>query len=120
MPFPKTGGVRLLGNPTALDRVIQQATAQVLALIWDFTFSEFSYGFRPKHSQADAIRQYRKYVHAGLRYVIDIDLAKFFDRVNHDRLMARRATRVKDKRVLKLVRKFLTSEDDQAVQRADT
>jgi group II intron reverse transcriptase/maturase len=107
--IPKPGGVRLLGIPAALDRVIQQATAQVLAQIWDYTFSEYSYGFRPKRSQADAIRQYREYVRAGLRYVIDIDLAKFFDRVNHDRLMARLATRVKDKRVLKLVRRFLTS-----------
>jgi RNA-directed DNA polymerase len=103
--IPKPGGVRLLGIPTALDRVIQQATAQVLAQIWDYTFSEYSYGFRPCRSQADAIRQYRQYVRAGRRYVIDIDLAKFFDRVNHDRLMARLA----DKRVLKLVRGFLTS-----------
>ena len=107
--IPKPGGVRLLGIPAAVDRVIQQATAQVLAQIWDYTFSECSYGFRPGRSQADAIRKYRKYVNAGLRYVIDIDLAKFFDRVNHDRLMSRLATRVKDKRVLKLVRRFLTS-----------
>jgi group II intron reverse transcriptase/maturase len=107
--IPKPGGVRLLGIPAAVDRVIQQATAQVLAQIWDYTFSECSYGFRPGRSQADAIRKYREYVNAGLRYVIDIDLAKFFDRVNHDRLMSRLATRVKDKRVLKLVRRFLTS-----------
>ena len=103
------GGVRLLGIPTALDRAIQQATAQVLNQIWDHTFSESSFGFRPNRSQHDAIRQYREYVRAGLRYVVDIDLSKFFDRVNHDRLMARLATRIKDKRVLKLIRSFLTS-----------
>jgi RNA-directed DNA polymerase len=107
--IPKPGGVRLLGIPTVLDRVIQQAVAQVLNLIWDHTFSEYSYGFRPNRSQHDAMRQYREYVRSGLRYVVDIDLSKFFDRVNHDRLMARLATRVKDKRVLKLVRCFLVS-----------
>jgi len=103
------GGVRLLGIPTVLDRVIQQAVAQVLTRIWDHTFSEMSFGFRPKRSQHDAIRQYREYVRSGLRYVVDIDLSKFFDRVNHDRLMARLATRIEDKRVLKLIRNFLTS-----------
>jgi RNA-directed DNA polymerase len=107
--IPKPGGVRLLGIPTVLDRVIQQAVAQVLTQIWDHTFSEYSYGFRPERSAHDAIRQYREYVRVGLRYVIDIDLSKFFDRVNHDRLMARLATRIKDKRVLKLIRSFLTS-----------
>lgn len=107
--IPKPGGVRLLGIPTVLDRVIQQATAQVLTLIWDHTFSENSFGFRPERSQHDAIRRYREYVAAGNRYVIDIDLSKFFDRVNHDRLLSRLATRIKDKRVLKLIRSFLTS-----------
>jgi RNA-directed DNA polymerase len=107
--IPKPGGVRLLGIPTVLDRVIQQATAQVLTLIWDHTFSEYSFGFRPERSAHDAIGQYREYVRLGLRYMVDIDLAKFFDRVNHDRLMARLATRIKDKRVLKLIRSFLTS-----------
>ncbi len=107
--IPKPGGVRLLGIPTALDRVIQQAVSQVLTNIWDHTFSESSYGFRPERSAHDAIRQCREYVRAGLRYVIDIDLSKFFDRVNHDRLMSRLATRIKDKRVLKLIRSFLTS-----------
>jgi len=87
------GGVRLLGIPTVLDRVIQQATAQVLTAIWDHTFSETSFGFRPNRSQHDAIRQYREYVRQGYRYVVDIDLSKFFDRVNHDRLLARLATR---------------------------
>jgi RNA-directed DNA polymerase len=107
--IPKPGGVRLLGIPTVLDRVIQQATAQVLTLIWDYTFSEYSFGFRPERSAHDAIGQYREYVRSGLRYIVDIDLAKFFDRVNHDRLMARLAIRIKDKRVLKLIRSFLTS-----------
>lgn len=103
------GGVRLLGIPTVLDRVIQQAVGQVVSRIWDHTFSEMSFGFRPKRSQHDAIRQYREYVRAGFRYVVDIDLSKFFDRVNHDRLLARLATRIKDKRVLKLIRSFLTA-----------
>ncbi len=103
------GGVRLLGIPTVLDRVIQQATAQILTAIWDHTFSETSFGFRPKRSQHGAMRQYREYVRQGYRYVLDIDLSKFFDRVNHDRLMARLATRVNDKRVLKLIRSFLTA-----------
>jgi len=108
IPKPE-GGIRLLGIPTVLDRVIQQAVAQVLTGIWDHTFSEMSFGFRPKCSQHKAIRQYREYVRSGAKYVIDIDLSKFFDRVNHDRLMARLATRIKDKRVLKLIRSFLTS-----------
>jgi RNA-directed DNA polymerase len=108
--IPKPGGgIRLLGIPTVLDRVIQQAVAQVLNRIWDHTFSECSYGFRPGRSQHDAIRQYRAYVRSGLRFVVDIDLSKFFDRVNHDRLMARLATRIEDKRVLKLIRSFLTA-----------
>ena len=108
IPKPE-GGIRLLGIPTVLDRVIQQAVAQILTRIWDHTFSEMSFGFRPKHSQHDAIRQYREYVRSGLKYVVDLDLSKFFDRVNHDRLMARLATRIKDKRVLRLIRSFLTS-----------
>jgi RNA-directed DNA polymerase len=108
IPKPE-GGVRLLGIPTVLDRAIQQAVAQVLTRIWDHTFSEMSFGFRPQRSQHDAIRQYREYVRQGFKYVVDIDISKFFDRVNHDRLMARLATRIKDKRVLKLIRSFLTS-----------
>ena len=107
--IPKPGGVRMLGIPTVLDRVIQQAVAQVLGMIWDYTFSDYSYGFRPELSQHDAIYQYREYVRSGYRYVIDIDLSKFFDRVHHDRLMSRLATRIKDKRVLKLIRSFLTA-----------
>ena len=107
--IPKPGGVRLLGIPTVLDRVIQQAVAQVLNQIWDHTFSEYSFGFRLNRSQHDAIRQYREYVRSGKRFVVDIDLSKFFDRVNHDRLMSRLATRIKDKRVLLLIRSFLTA-----------
>ncbi|MFP4351165.1 MAG: reverse transcriptase domain-containing protein [Desulfococcaceae bacterium] len=106
--IPKPGGVRLLGIPTVLDRVIQQNVAQVLNRIWEPVFSEHSFGFRPGRSQHDAIREYRDYVKSGLRFVVDIDLSKFFDRVNHDRLMARLATRIQDKRVLKLIRSFLT------------
>ncbi len=103
------GGVRLLGIPTVLDRVIQQAANQVLTEIWDYTFSTSSHGFRRNRSQHGAMRQYREYVKSGLRVVVDIDLSKFFDRVNHDRLLARLATRIKDKRVLLLIRRFLTS-----------
>ena len=107
--IPKPGGVRLLGIPSVLDRAIQQAVAQKFNRIWDHTFSEYSFGFRPKRSAHDAMRKHREYVQSGLRYVVDIDLSKFFDRVNHDRLLARLATRVKDKRVLKLIRSFLNS-----------
>ena len=108
--IPKeNGGVRLLGIPTVLDRLIQQAIAQVLSVIWEHTFSEFSYGFRPGRSAHMAIEQARQYVEAGYTYVVDIDLSKFFDRVNHDRLMSRLATRIQDKRVLKLIRAYLNS-----------
>lgn len=103
------GGVRLLGIPTVIDRLIQQATAQVLTAIWDHTFSEYSYAFRPERSQQMAIRQARCYVQDGYTYVVDIDLSKFFDRVHHDRLMNRLATRIGDKRVLKLIRAYLNS-----------
>jgi len=108
--IPKeSGGVRLLGIPTALDRLIQQAAAQALSPLWDHTFSERSYGFRPGRSAHMAIGQAREYVEAGFAYVVDIDLSKFFDRVNHDRLMMRLAARVRDKRVLKLIRAYLSS-----------
>jgi RNA-directed DNA polymerase len=103
------GGVRLLGIPTVLDRLIQQAVAQVLQAIWDHTFSEFSYGFRPGRSQKMAIEKCRCYVEEGYTHTVDIDLAKFFDRVNHDRLLSRMAQRVHDKRMLKLIRRFLNS-----------
>jgi RNA-directed DNA polymerase len=108
--IPKeNGGIRLLGIPTVLDRLIQQAIAQVLSVIWEPTFSEFSYGFRPALSAHMAIEQARQYVEAGYTYVVDIDLSKFFDRVNHDRLMARLATRIQDRRVLELIRAYLNS-----------
>ena len=107
--IPKEGGVRLLGIPATLDRLIQQAVAQALTPIWDPTFSESSHGFRPERSCHSAMRQYQEYVQAGQRVIVDIDLSKFFDRVNHDRLLSRLATRIKDKRVLKLIRKFLES-----------
>ena len=110
MEIPKeSGGVRLLGIPTALDRLIQQAVAQALSPLWEPTFSERSYGFRPGRSAHMAVEQAREYVEAGFTYVVDIDLSKFFDRVNHDRLMDRLAKRTRDKRVLKLIRAFLNS-----------
>lgn len=103
------GGIRLLGIPTVLDRMIQQAVAQILQKIWEPEFSQYSYGFRPNRCQHDAIHQVKKYVEEGYRQVVDMDLSKFFDRVNHDRLMSRLATRVPDKRLLKLIRAFLKS-----------
>ena len=103
------GGIRVLGIPSVLDRLIQQATAQVLQKIWDYTFSETSYGFRPGRSQHGAMKRAHKYVKDGCRHVVDMDLSKFFDRVNHDRLMSKLAMKIKDKRVLKLIRKFLTA-----------
>jgi len=103
------GGVRLLGIPTVLDRLLQQATAQVLQAIWDHTFSEFSYGFRPGRSQHMAIRKAQSYIKDGCRWVVDLDLEKFFDRVNHDRLMSRLGSRIRDKRVLKLIGRFQRS-----------
>ncbi len=103
------GGVRLLGIPTALDRLVEQAVAQILQMIWDPVFSNFSFGFRPNKCQHDAIRCAKKYVEEGYRQVVDCDLSKFFDRVHHDRLMSRLSTRVHDKRLLKLIRSFLTA-----------
>ncbi len=103
------GGVRLLGIPTVLDRLMQQATAQVLQAIWDHTFSEASYGFRPGRSPHMAIRTAQSYIKDGCRWVVDLDLEKFFDRVNHDRLMSRLGSRIRDKRVLKLIGRFLRS-----------
>ncbi len=98
------GGVRKLGIPTVLDRFIQQAVMQVLQGRWDRTFSEHSYGFRPQRSAHQAVAQAQQYIAAGHRWVVDLDLEKFFDRVNHDRLMAAVARRVSDKRMLKLIR----------------
>jgi RNA-directed DNA polymerase len=103
------GGVRKLGIPCVIDRFIQQATLQVLQRRWDKTFSENSYGFRPGRSQHQAVKQAQKYVQDGFQYVVDIDLEKFFDKVNHDVLMSRIANRVKDKRLLKLIRSYLNA-----------
>jgi RNA-directed DNA polymerase len=103
------GGVRKLGIPSVLDRFIQQAVLQVLQRRWDPTFSDHSYGFRPGRSAHQAVARAQQYMSEGFRFVVDLDLEKFFDRVNHDRLMARVAQRVSDKRMLKLIRAFLTA-----------
>ena len=103
------GGVRKLGIPTVLDRMIQQAVMQVLQRRWDRTFSEYSYGFRPGRSAHQAVAQAQQYIAEGYRWVVDLDLKKFFDRVCHDKLMAKIAERVGDKRLLKLIRAFLTA-----------
>jgi RNA-directed DNA polymerase len=108
--IPKaSGGVRLLGIPTVLDRLIQQAVMQVLQADWDPTFSETSFGFRPGRSAHQAVEQAQAYIASGHAVVVDIDLEKFFDRVNHDILMGLVAKRVADKRILKLIRGFLTA-----------
>jgi RNA-directed DNA polymerase len=101
------GGTRILGIPTLLDRMIQQAIAQQLMVIYDGTFSESSYGFRPKRKAHQALVQARKYVNEGYSHVVDIDMAQFFDRVNHDYLMNLLSERIKEKRVLKLIHRYL-------------
>jgi len=101
------GGVRKLGIPTVLDRFMQQAVMQVLQDRWDRTFSSNSYGFRPGRSAHQAVEKAQQYIAEGYRVVVDLDLEKFFDRVNHDRLMAKLAERISDKRLLKLIRSFL-------------
>jgi group II intron reverse transcriptase/maturase len=103
------GGVRLLGIPTVLDRFLQQAIAQALTPLYEPIFSDHSYGFRPGRSAHQAIQQAQEYVQEGYEWAVDIDLEKFFDRVNHDMLMARVARVVTDKRVLKLIRAYLNS-----------
>jgi RNA-directed DNA polymerase len=103
------GGVRKLGVPCVVDRLVQQALLQVLQKRWDPTFSEHSYGFRPGRSAHQAVAQAQRYVAEGYSIVVDLDLEKFFDRVNHDGLMARVAARIADKRVLKLIRAFLNA-----------
>jgi RNA-directed DNA polymerase len=108
IPKPE-GGMRQLGIPTVLDRFLQQAVMQVLQEQWDRTFSTHSYGFRPGRSAHQAVAQAQQYVAEGYRWVVDLDLEKFFDRVNHDKLMAAVARRVEDKRVLKLIRAFLNA-----------
>lgn len=108
IPKPN-GGVRKLGIPTAVDRVIQQAILLVLSPEWDATFSDNSFGFRPYRSAHDAVARAQSYLNEGYTWVVDIDLEKFFDRVNHDVLMSRVARRVNDKRLLKLIRAFLNA-----------
>lgn len=103
------GGVRLLGIPTVQDRIIQQAIAQVLTPIFDPEFSEHSYGFRPGRSAKQAVTKARDYIEDGYNWVVDIDLARYFDTVNHDKLMSLAARKIKDKRVLKLIRLYLES-----------
>lgn len=106
--IPKPGGgIRTLGIPTVCDRLIQQAIHQVLSPLWEREFSPHSHGFRPKRSTHDAVKAARAHVAQGQRWVVDIDLEKFFDRVNHDILMARIARRVRDKTLLRLIRRYL-------------
>jgi RNA-directed DNA polymerase len=106
IPKPE-GGVRKLGIPTVVDRFIQQAVLQVLQPQWDPTFSEYSYGFRPGRSAHQAVAKAQQYLRQGSHWVVDIDLEKFFDRVNHDKLMGEVEKRIKDKRVLALIRRYL-------------
>ncbi|WP_311946492.1 group II intron reverse transcriptase/maturase [Halomonas piscis] len=106
IPKPK-GGMRQLGIPTVSDRLIQQALLQVLTPLFDPTFSASSYGYRPRRSARQAVSAMKTHVTVGHRWVVDLDLKAFFDRVNHDLLMARVARRVRDKRVLRLIRRYL-------------
>lgn len=101
------GGVRQLGIPSVIDRIIQQAIYKKLVHVFDLTFSEQSYGFRPRRNTHQAVLQAQRYIQEGYEWVVDIDLEKFFDRVNHDMLMARVARQVKDKKILLLIRRFL-------------
>ncbi len=107
IPKPNGKGARLLGIPTVTDRLIQQALHQILSPMFEGDFSEHSYGFRPGRSAHQAVLAAQSYVTEGKRWVVDLDLEKFFDRVNHDILMSRIAGKVKDKRVLKLIRRYL-------------
>ena len=103
------GGVRLLGIPTVQDRMIQQAIAQVLSKLYEPTFSESSFGFRPNRGAKNAIKQSETYINQGYKWVVDMDLEKFFDKVNHNILMGKLEKKIKDKRLLKLIRKYLES-----------
>lgn len=107
IPKPNGGGKRLLGIPCVLDRFIQQAILQVLQGKWDSKFSTNSYGFRPKRSAHQAIIKAQDYVRQGYAYVVDIDLERFFDRVNHDKLMSTLSKEITDPRLLKLLRAYL-------------
>ena len=106
IPKPE-GGERELGVPTVLDRLIQQAIAQALVPVFDPHFSERSYGFRPGRSAGEAVQEARGYMSAGLEWVVDVDLERFFDRVQHDALLARVARKVADKRLLRLIRRYV-------------
>lgn len=106
IPKP-SGGVRKLGIPTVLDRFIQQALMQVLQEQWDRSFAESSFGFRPGRNAHQAVRRAQRYIKEGYMWVVDMDLEKFFDRVNHDKLISEVAKRVKDRRVVRLIRRFL-------------
>jgi RNA-directed DNA polymerase len=107
IPKPGGKGVRMLGIPTTLDRLIQQALLQVMQPAFDPTFSEHSFGFRPGRSAHQALDRAKEHIAAGHRWVVDMDLEKFFDRVNHDVLMSRLARRIEDKRILRLIRRYL-------------
>lgn len=108
--IPKPGGgTRMLGIPTVIDRLIQQAIHQILSPLWEEGFSTHSYGFRPGRSAAQAVKAAQGHIQSGKRWVVDLDLEKFFDRVNHAVLMARVARKVKDQRLLKLIRRYLES-----------
>jgi len=108
IPKPN-GGIRLLGIPTVIDRFIQQAIAQILTFVFDNNFSENSYRFRPNRNAQMAIKKAKEYIEQGHTWVVDMNLEKFFDKVNHDILMSRVAKKVRDRRVLKLIRKYLES-----------
>lgn len=108
--IPKaSGGIRQLGIPTVMDRLIQQSIHQVLSPIWEPVFSEYSYGFRPKRSANDALQQATKYINLGRQWIIDLDLKSFFDRVNHNKLMSLISRKVGDKILLRLIRRYLRS-----------
>lgn len=107
IPKPSGKGKRMLGIPTVIDRLIQQALLQILQPHFDATFSDASFGYRPGRSAQQAVERAREHVRAGQRWVVDLDLEKFFDRVNHDVLMSRLARRIEDKRILLLIRRFL-------------
>jgi group II intron reverse transcriptase/maturase len=108
--IPKSdGGVRKLGIPTVLDRFIQQSILQVLQPLFDQTFSQHSHGFRPGRSAHEAVCEAQQHIQSGKRVVVDVDLEKFFDRVNHDGLMSRLERRIGDRRMLGLIRRYLTS-----------
>jgi len=106
IPKP-SGGERILGIPTVIDRLIQQGIAQILSRIYDPEFSESSFGFRPGRSAHQAVRQAERFINEGRKHIVDIDLEKFFDRVNHDKLISRLERKIKDRNLLKLIRKYL-------------